>query len=139
MAVIEKRPPWFDRFSRLIERSWTHHGPCRNLHLSCAFDTESREWLIVAAPVFQDVLGGEEDGKTVWTGFVFHTEKLMRAMTVCEISARSCCPECNPTPAITIRGRYRGHRVCLQALLEPPPGSPVVEVIDTLKHEIRSK
>jgi hypothetical protein len=138
MALIEMHPPsWFDRFSRLIERSWAHHGPCSNLHVSCAFD--SGEWLIVAAPVFQEVLGGEDDGKTVWTGFVFHTEKLLRAMTVESISAASVCHECSPTPALVIRGWYRGDRVCLKVLLEPLPGSPVAEVIDTLKFEIRRK
>ena len=137
MTFIEKRPSWFNRFTRLIEWSWAHHGPCRNLHVSSAYDTDIGEWQIIAAPVFQEVLGGEDDGKTVWTGFVFHTEKLLRAMVVDSISADSVCNECNPTPALVIRGRYRGHRVCLEVLLEPIPGSPVVELIDTLKHEIR--
>lgn len=67
MAVIDKRPPWFDRLTRLIERSWDHHGACMSLHFASVFDTESREWRIVAAPVFQEVLGGEDDGKKVWT------------------------------------------------------------------------
>ena len=87
--------------------------------------------------MFQEVLGGEDDGKTVWTGFVFHTEKLLRAMMVESISAASVCNECNPTPALVIRGRYRGHRLCLKVCLEPVPGSPVVEIIDTLRFEIR--
>ena len=139
MAVIEKRPAWFDRFARLIKRSWVNYGPCGNLHLASAFDTESREWQITAAPVFQEVLGGEDDGKTVWTGFVFQADKLMRAMTVKSISAASIWPDFNRTPTITIRGRYRGHRVCLKVLLEPVPGTPVVEIIDTLKCEIRGK
>ena len=137
MALIEKRPPWFDRFTRLIEKSWVHHGPCRNLHVSSTFDTDSGEWLIVAAPAFQEVLGGEDDGKTVWTGFVFQVDKLLRVMMVENISAASVCNECNPTPALVIRGRYRGHRVVLKVCLEPVPGSPVVELIDTIKHEIR--
>ena len=74
MAVIDKRSPWFARFTRLIEKCWAHHGPCVNLHVASAFDTDRREWLIVVAPVFQEVLGGEDDGKTVWTGFVFHAD-----------------------------------------------------------------
>jgi hypothetical protein len=137
MTFIEKRPPWFARFARLIQRSWENHGPCRNLHVSAAFDNDSGEWVIVAAPVFQEVLGGEDDGKTVWTGFMFQADKLLRGMAVESISAGSVCNECNPTPALVIRGRYRGHRVCLKVLLEPMPGSPVVEIIDTIKCEIR--
>jgi hypothetical protein len=137
MAFIEKRPPWFNRFTRLVKRAWVNHGPCENIRLSSAFDTDISEWLIVAAPVFQEVLGGEDDGKIVWTGFVFNTEKLLRAMAVESISAGSVCNECSPTPTLVIRGRYRGHRVSLKVLLEPVPGSPVVEVIDTLRCEIR--
>ena len=137
MSLIEKRPPWFARFTRLLERSWEHHGPGTNLHVSSAFHSDSGEWAILAAPVFQEVLGGEDDGKTVWTGFVFHTEKLLRAMVVESISAASVCNECSPTPALVIRGRYCGHRIVLKVCLEPMPGSQVVELIDTLKCEIR--
>jgi hypothetical protein len=137
MTFTKERPSWFDRLARLIKRSWAHHGPCSNLHISAALDNDSGEWLILAAPVFQEVLGGEDDGKTVWTGFVFQTDKLLRGIAVESISAASVCNECSPTPTLVIRGRYRRHRVCLKVLLEPVPGSPVVEVIDTLKCEIK--
>lgn len=137
MAHIENRPPWIDRFTRLINRSWASHGPCGGCHVSATFNTDNSEWVIVAAPVFQEVLGGEDDGKTVWTGFVFQAERLLRAMTVKTVSAASICNECSPTPALVIRGRYRGHRVKLKILLQPVPGSAVVEIIDTLKCEIR--
>jgi hypothetical protein len=63
MAFIEKRPPWLPRLTRLIKKSWASHGPSSGPHLSSAFDSDSGEWLIVAAPVFQEVLGGEDDGK----------------------------------------------------------------------------
>jgi hypothetical protein len=138
MTFIEMRPPWFDRFTRLIKESWTQHGPCSSLHVSSAFDNDSSEWLIVAAPVFQEVLGGEDDGKIVWTGFVFNTEKVQRTIVVESISAASVCNECNPTPSLVIRGRYRRHRIVLKVCLEPVPGSPVVEIVDTLMHEIRN-
>ena len=90
--IIEKRPPWFSRFTRLIKRVWAHHGPCNGVYLSSAFDTDSNEWLIVAAPIFQEVFGGEDDGMIVWTGFVFHTEKLLRAMAVESVSGGICLP-----------------------------------------------
>lgn len=137
MAVIGKRPPRFDRLTRLIEKCWEHHGPCAHLHVTSAFDTNSHEWLIVAAPVFQEVLGGEDDGKTLWTSFVFQTEKLLGAMTEVRISAGSFCIHCNPVPTVTFKGRYRGHRANVQIILEPTPGSAPVEIIDTLRCEIR--
>ena len=102
-----------------------------------AFDTESGEWLIVAAPVFQEVLGGEDDGKKVWTGFVFHAGTLLRALTDIRLTAASYCTQSNPTPQVTIQGKYRGHRVSLKVLMEPLASQPVVEIIDTIKFEIR--
>lgn len=137
MAVVVKRPFWFDQFKRLVEKCWDHHGPCGSVRLDSALDVENGLWLFRAAPVFQEVFGGKDDGKKVWTGFGFHTDRLMRAVTVYETTARSCCSDCNPTPTITIRGSYRGHMLRLTVLLEPVPGSPVVEIIDTLKSEVR--
>lgn len=139
MAVVVKRPHWFDEFKRLVEKCWDHHGPCGTVRLDSALEVENGLWLFRAAPVFQEVFGGKDDGKTVWTGFGFHTDRLMRAVTVYETTAKSCCPDCNPTPTITIRGSYRGHMLKLTVLLEPVRGSPVVEIIDTLKCEIRAK
>ena len=137
MAVIDKRPSWFGRMTRIIERCWAHQGPCGNLHVTSAYDTDRREWLIVAAPVFQEVLGGEDDGKKVWTGFAFHAEELLRAMTEVRISAESYRIHCNQVPTVTTQGRYRGQRVSVKVFLEPTPGSPVVEIIDTIRCETR--
>ncbi len=137
MAVVEKHPFWFDQFRRVVEKCWDHHGPCGSVRLDSALDVENGLWLLRAAPVFQEVFGGEDDGKQVWTGFEFHAFRLMRAMTVWGVSATSCCSDCNPTPTITIQGSYRSHTIRLTICLEPIPGTPVVEIIDTLKNEIR--
>jgi hypothetical protein len=29
MAVVEKRPFWFDQFGRLVEKCWEHKGTCK--------------------------------------------------------------------------------------------------------------
>src|SRR5579864_1905646 len=50
MSHIENRPPWIDRFTRLINRSWASHGPCGGCHVSAVFNTDNSEWVIVAAP-----------------------------------------------------------------------------------------
>ena len=135
MAVVEKRPFWFDHFKRLVEKGWEYRGACKNFHLQSALQVENGLWLFRAAPVFQEVYGGKDDGKTVWAGFEFHTDKLMRGMKVYRISAASA----PPAPSVTIHAEYRSHMVRLTVLLEPPPGSPVVEIIDTLKNEVRMK
>jgi hypothetical protein len=98
-----------------------------------------RQWLFRASPVFQEVYGGKDDGKIVWTGFEFNVFKLYREMSVYGESITSYCTHCTPTPAITFRGNYRGHMVTLTVLLEPVPGSLPVEIVDTIRAEIRAK
>lgn len=139
MAIVEKRPFWFAGFKRLVEKCWDHHGPCKSIHLYSALDVEKGQWHIRASPVFQEIFGGKDDGKTVWTGFEFNVFKLYREMSVYGESITSYCTHCTPTPAITFRGTYRGHMLTLTVLLSPAPGSPVVEIVDTLKAEIRAK
>ncbi|MFO0926146.1 MAG: hypothetical protein U0736_03785 [Gemmataceae bacterium] len=139
MAVVEKRPFWFSDFKRLVEKCWDHHGPCGSVRLDSALEVENGLWLFRASPVFQEVFGGIDDGKIVWTGFEFHDNKLLRAMKVYGVSASSRCSHCHPMPAIMIRGEYRSHMLKLTVLLEPVPGSPVVEIIDTLRHQVRAK
>jgi hypothetical protein len=135
MAAVEKRPFWFDHFKRLVEKCWDHHGPCKTFHLQSALQVENGLWLFRAAPVFQEIFGGKDDGKTVWTKFEFHTDKLTRALKVYRISTTSG----PPAPSVTIHAEYRSHMVQLTVHLQPPPGSPVVEIVDTLKHEVRTR
>ena len=137
MAIVEKRPFWFPGFKRLIEKCWNHHGPCKSIHLYSALDVEKGQWYFRASPVFQEVYGGKDDGKTVWTGFEFNVFKLCPEMSVHSESVTSCRTHCNPTPAITFRGNYRGHIITLTVLLEPVPGSRPVEIVDTLTGGVR--
>ncbi len=98
MAIVDKRPFWFAGFKRLIEKCWDHHGSCKNVHLSSALDVEKGQWLIRASPVFQEVFGGKDDGKTVWTGFEFNVFKLYREMSVYGETVTSCCTHCTGIP-----------------------------------------
>ena len=48
-------------------------GHARACIFKSALEVENGLWLFRAAPVFQEIFGGKDDGKTVWTGFEFHT------------------------------------------------------------------
>jgi hypothetical protein len=135
-----EQPEWYDKFIALIEFCWEHHGPCQHLHSKCWYDADG-VWLITVAPVFQEVLGGEDDGKKVWTGFIFHSDAFCKAdgVSVESFAAGSVCSQCSPHPRLMFRGEYRGHRFYLQVFLEPPRDVEVVEVIDTIRCEVRPK
>ena len=144
MAFIEKRPPWFDTIREAIEANWQHHGPCSKISVTSAQDDVTGEWRIVAAPVFQEVYGGEDDGKTVWTGFVFdasdflaHTLFSVHGLHINNVAVKSYCAQFTAVPMLVMQGRIHGERISLHILLEPIVGSPVVEMIDTIHHVVR--
>ena len=127
-------------FKQAVERRWEHHAICHHLLWSIN-ERDDGVWQIEVAPVYQEVLGGEDDGKKVWTGFEFDLTGLFGEPGVfaLEFGAVSYCIECNnATPIIAVRGRYQGVPFVMKLHLEPIPDSDPVEIIDTIKNEVRA-
>ena len=78
MTVERHRPSWFPLIHQALTDGWQHHGPCSQFSLTSAFDGDRRLWRLFATPVHQEVFGGEEDGRTVWTPFTFDFTDLVR-------------------------------------------------------------
>ncbi len=144
MAWIDKRPPWFDELHRQVEENWQHHGPCGRISLTSSYDEERKAWRLVASPVYQEVVGGGQDGAKVWTAFTFDASDLLGlfgvpGLLVREVRVRSLCVQCNPTPLLELTGRLHDEDFTMLVLLEPVPGSPVVEMIDTINQCVRER
>jgi hypothetical protein len=124
-------------FKRAVEQRWTPHALSRSL-LWNVNDTGEGERIEVA-PVFQEVVGGEQDGMTVWSGFRFDLSGFLaeRGVLVESVLAASYCTECSETPYIGIKGTYFGKSFRLKLHLEPIPNTEPVEIIDTIKHQVR--
>lgn len=136
----DKPPPkWVERFFRLIHHCWQYHAPCSHINMQAGFNPDLGCWDIKAAPVYQEVYGGDGDGKRVWAGFLFDVGEFSRApgVWVQEQAAASYCSECTSTPKIMLRGKFQGHLFFLSISLEPIEETETVEIIDTIKHEIR--
>lgn len=132
-------PKWINKFFAIIYRHWSHHGPCEHINLQAYFDEQKDIWQINAAPVYQEVYGGDEDGKQVWTGFIFDTSNFGRenGVWIQDTAIVSFCDQCNPNPKIIIQGKFRGHQFNLDINLEPVAETTSVEVIDTIQQKIR--
>lgn len=124
-------------FKQAIERHWRYHAPCRTLMWNVQEADDG--WQIEVAPIFQEVVGGDQDGSRVWAGFRFNASALMaeRGFLVESILASSYCIECSETPYIGIKGSYFGESFRLKLHLEPIPNSEPVEIIDTIKQQVR--
>lgn len=126
----------FTGFKQAVERHWQHHALSNHLHWLQAGAEGER---IEVAPVFQEVVGGEQDGMTVWSGFRFDLSGFLveRGVLSDSILAASYCIECSETPYIGIKGSYFGKPFRLKLHLEPIPNTAPVEIIDTLKQQLR--
>lgn len=124
-------------FKQAVERHWHHHAPCR--HLLWRENGEGDSFQVEVAPVYQEVVGGNQDGMTVWSGFRFDLSGFLaeRGVLAEGVVAASYCVECSETPYVGIKGTYLGKPFGLRLHLEPIPGTPPVEVIDTIKMQVR--
>jgi len=62
---VTTMPHTFDiaEFKQAVERHWRYHAPSRTLHWKV---TEAEDgWNLEAAPVFQEIVGGDQDGSKV--------------------------------------------------------------------------
>jgi hypothetical protein len=130
-------PRWVHDLFEQIRQSWHYHGPC--LHIDFRASNRDGTWEVFAAPIFQEVYGGSDDGKKVWTGFVFEANDFLSGpdLSVENVTVASYCNQCTPFPMLTVKGQYRDHPVVVNVVLEPILDSETVELLDTLGHEIR--
>jgi len=105
-------------FKTAVEKHWNYHGPCRHRLWSSGRIGDVMQF--EAAPVFQEILGGDQDGLRVWTAF--------------SMNASNWFSE----PGLGVRGKYKGRPCVLMILLEPIPDSETGEIIDSIKNETRS-
>jgi hypothetical protein len=98
-----------------------------------------KSWQVSAAPIFQEVLGGEDDGKKVWAGYLFDLMNFSRAngVWVQEIAVLSKCAHCNDAPSTILKCKFRGHGVYIKIYLEPIKNQPSSEIIDVHNKTIK--
>jgi hypothetical protein len=134
-------PKWVERLFGIIHNCWQYHAPCSHINMQAWWDDqlETPCWQIKAAPVYQEVYGGDEDGKRVWAGFIFDVMDFSRApgVWVQEQAVASYCQECTAYPKMMLRGKFQGHLFFLHVYLEPIEETETIEIIDTIKQEIR--
>ncbi len=126
-------------FKTIVEKHWNYHRPCRH-RLWKTERLEDGVTQLEAAPVYQEVVGGSEDGMRVWSAYSMHLSELFAepGLDVTEFGYRSFCVECTTVPFCGVRGEYKGRAFVLLLHLEPIPDSESVEVIDTLGDEVRA-
>jgi hypothetical protein len=133
-------PPLFsfdeDGFRAAVSRHWLHQTPAKSFHWFSVMDDEGTLH-VIAAPVNQEILGGPDDGATIWPGFELNLNGLImeEGLQITSLGAGSASEVGSDHPYVELLGQYRGDRFQIKILLEPI--GAVRETIDAVTHDVR--
>jgi hypothetical protein len=85
-------------------------------------------WEVWVYAAVQEILGGQHDGETSWSGFQFDISRLLEELHAEHIGV-STMTDHDP-PELTFEGKFRGRAILLHVCLEPPEEVEATEIID---------
>jgi hypothetical protein len=120
---------WLDELQEKVANCWQWHSPALQVIFRYAKpDQDDDFWEIWAYPAMQEIVGGKEDGETVWSGFDFD---ILEFLTDFEPEAVSVSTRQPAHPSeLTFEGEFRGRGVFLHLCLEPPEDTEATEILD---------
>jgi hypothetical protein len=119
---------WLEELQEKVADCWEWHSPA--LQISFRYirpDQADDFWEIWAYPAVQEIVGGKEDGETVWSGFNFDVLEFLKDFKP-EAVGVNTRQHVHP-PELTFEGSFRGQGVFLHLCLEPPEDAEVTEIV----------
>lgn len=126
-------------FQETVRSHWNYSAPCEQTFWTSHLRQDGA-WQCEIAPVFQEVFGGEDDGKRVWAGFDIDLNGFSKEPGVefQGFAAMSMGVRHHAAPFVRIMGEYFGQRFILWIHQEPIVDSEVREIVDVLRNEVRA-
>ena len=120
---------WLDELREMIVGCWEWHSPASQIEFWYVQpDPDDDFWEIWAYPALQEIVGGKDDGETVWSGFNFDALEFLSKFEA-EAVSFSTRQLAHP-PELTFEGKFCGKYIYLHVCLEPPEDAEASEVID---------
>ena len=120
---------WMDELQELVATCWEWHSAALQVTFRFAKpDQDDDFWEIWAYPAVQEIVGGKEDGETVWSGFNFDVLQFLQGFEPASVGL-STRQLVHPSE-MTFEGKFRGHSVFLHLCLEPPEDAEATEILD---------
>jgi hypothetical protein len=134
-------PSWIRDIQRVIRKNW--HPLGLTDALNWLIEEDDQGWSIQMAPVYQEVVGGEQDGDVVWTPFVLDLGNLLQDLApVLRVAGfAATCPhmQFGTGPMLLIDGRYGEAPIAIAVHLEPPAEASATEVLDVIQQHVYPK
>lgn len=120
---------WLDELQEKVASCWEWHSLALQVTFRYAKPDEDDDfWEIWAYPAVQEIVGGKEDGETVWAGFHFDVLEFLADF---ESEAVGINTRQHDHPSeLTFEGKFRGRGVFLHLCLEPPEDAEATEIVD---------
>jgi hypothetical protein len=120
---------WIEQLQEKIANCWEWHSPALQIGFQYATPVQGDDcWEIWVYPAVQEIVGGKEDGETVWSGFHFDVLQFLRDFEP-EAVGISTRLHVHP-PELTFEGKFRGKSVFLHLCLQPPEDAEAAEIVD---------
>jgi hypothetical protein len=120
---------WLDELQEKVAACWEWHSPASQVAFRFAKpDQEDDFWEIWAYPAVQEIVGGREDGETVWSGFDFDVLEFLSDFEPEDVALSTRQPA-RPSE-LTLEGKFHGQYVFLHLCVEPPEGAETTEIVD---------
>ena len=122
-------------FKEIIRSHWLYHTPGEEVHWS-SLQQEDGMWLLEMSPVFQELAGGNNDGKKVWAEFEVDFNGLAHESSIaiqwCSVKSEGAAS------FVSLNGEFFGEPFALRIHLKPMPDSEIREVVDVVGQEVRA-
>ena len=120
---------WLDEIQEKVAACWEWHSPALQIAFRFAKpDQDDDFWEVWAYPAVQEIVGGKEDGETVWSGFDFDVLEFLTDFEPEDVAISTRQPA-RPSE-LTFEGKFRGQYVFLHLCFEPPEGAETTEIVD---------
>ena len=120
---------WLEELQAKVADCWEWQSPA--LQIGCRYtepDEDDDFWEIWAYPAVQEIVGGKEDGQTVWSGYNFDVMAFLNEFEAEAVDISTRQPS-HPSE-VTFEGKVRGQYVFLHLCLEPPDDAEAMEIVD---------
>jgi hypothetical protein len=120
---------WIEEVQEKVADCWEWHSPAMQVGFRIVRpDQGDHFWEVWAYPAVQEIVGGKEDGETVWSGFNFDVLRFLQGFEP-EAVAITTRQHIHPSE-LTFEGKFRGKGLFLHLCLEPPEDVEATEILD---------
>lgn len=120
---------WLSDLQEKIADCWEWHSLAMQIGFRYVRPNQGDDfWEVWAYPAVQEIVGGKEDGETVWCGFNFDILEFLTDFEPIAVGISTSQPV-HPNE-LTLEGKFRGQGLFLHLCLEPPDDAEATEIVD---------